>query len=111
MSQGNSRPFITALKVGAALAALALFASAVTASLMATGVLRASSTRFAALGLVALAFVNWLVRLLLEVERHGNAPAAHPGAADAGEQPPAAALQDWMRRLLARGPGRSSMLR
>jgi len=58
---------ITVLRVGAGLAGLALLASAVTAMLMSAGVLRSSPTRFAALAIAALSFVNWLVRLLLAI--------------------------------------------
>jgi hypothetical protein len=56
---------ITVLRVGAGLAGLALLASALMAMLMSAGVLRSSPTRFAALAVAALSFVNWLVRLLL----------------------------------------------
>ena len=60
---------ITVLTVAVRLAGLALVASAVTGLLMLQGVLRASPTRFAALAVAALTFINWLVRLLIEIAR------------------------------------------
>ena len=60
---------ITVLRVGAGLAGLALLASAVMAMLMSAGVLRSSPTRFAAVAVASLSFVNWLVRLLLAIRR------------------------------------------
>ena len=62
-------PEITVLTVAARLAGLALVATAVTGVLMLQGVLRASPTRFAALAVAALTFINWLVRLLMEIDR------------------------------------------
>ncbi|MDB5955631.1 hypothetical protein [Ramlibacter sp.] len=74
MSHGTPSPELTVLRIAACLAALALCGSAVAALLMKAGVLPASPTRFAALGVAALAFANWLVRLLLEMERRRSSP-------------------------------------
>ena len=96
MSPIHRNPELTVLRTAAALAVLALAASAVVAMLMEAGVLRASPTRFAALGIVALAFVNWLVRLLIELGKHHGLPG---GAAGGGaRQSHGASVYDWFRQ-------------
>ena len=69
MPHHTPSPERTVLRIAASLAGLALCASAAVALLMQAGVLRATPTRFAALVVAALAFVNWLVRLLMELGR------------------------------------------
>ena len=91
MSHDTPSPERTLLRIAASLAGLALCGSAAVALLMQTGLLRASPTRFAALAVAALAFVNWLVRLLLEIGRRRNppdptAPAALTPADDHGSR-------------------------
>jgi len=108
MSSPSPRsPEITVLTVAARLAGLALVATGVTGLLMLQGVLRSSPTRFAALAVAALTFVNWLVRLLIEVGRlrtpggsEGGTPADAPaGARDAGrERLQLLSLYEWLRR-------------
>jgi hypothetical protein len=60
---------ITVLKIAAWCVGTALSACAVVAVLMETGALRESRTRYAVVGIAALAFINWLVRLLQEIGR------------------------------------------
>jgi len=91
MSHDTSSPQRTVLRIAAGLAGLALCGSAAAALLMHTGVLRASPTRFSALTVAALAFANWLVRLLLEIGRRSHppeptAPAALTPADDHGSR-------------------------
>ena len=103
-------PEITVLTVAARLAGLALVATAVTGLLMLQGVLRASPTRFAALAVAALTFINWLVRLLMEIDRlrsrgrggpDGGTPSDAPeegGPAGAPQRLRLPSVYEWFRR-------------
>lgn len=93
MSPTTPTPGVTILRIAAGLAALALLASGLVAMLMEMGVLAASPTRYAVLGIFALAFTNWLVRLLLELGTHAR---THGGG---GSRPTHGfSVYDWFRQ-------------